>query len=358
MLAEKGVSRLELASVLKMLTAPAGVSGRETQAAKVAAELMKPLVDEVRQDCRGSVIGTLQGSGPTVLLDAHVDQIGFVLTGIADNGFLKFDKCGGPDERTLAGMEVTVLGKGPVYGVITSIPPHLADPKEEGHAKKETELAIDTGLTREECEALLSLGDRIVPKNHFCQLLGSEVCAAALDDRAGIAVFLRVLEMIRERTLNGASKPNLSVQFTVQEECGGHAAATAAYAANPDMAIAVDVSFAYTPGCLKEECGLIGKGPMIGVAPVLDHSMTLALKAIAGAKEIPYQMEVMTRRTGTHADDIAVTRAGVPTALVSVPLKYMHTPVEVVDTRDLEWTAQLITEFLMTLAEKAEGGRN
>ena len=134
----------------------------------------------------------------------------------------------------------------------------------------------------------------------------------------------------------------------------GHAAATAAFAANPDMAIAVDVSFAYTPGFLKEECGLIGKGPMIGVAPVLDHSMTQALKAVAGAKEIPYQIEVMTRRTGTHADDIAVTRAGVPTALVSIPLKYMHTPVEVLEISDIEQVARLLAAFTVDLGK--EGG--
>ncbi|HPZ00522.1 MAG TPA: M20/M25/M40 family metallo-hydrolase, partial [Clostridiales bacterium] len=333
------------------------VSGREETAAAVVSEILSPLVEEVHTDCRGSVIGSLHGSGPLVLLDAHLDQIGFVLTAITEDGFLKFDKCGGPDERTLAGMEVTVLGKGPVYGVITTIPPHLAKAEEEGKAKPETELAIDTGLTKQEAEALLSLGDRIVPKSHFSSLLGTEVSSAALDDRAGIATFLRVLEMIRDRTEEGATKPNLSVQFSVQEECGGKAAGTAAFAAKPDMALAVDVSFAYTPGCKKEECGRIGKGPMIGTAPVLDYNMTQALKAVAEAHEIPYQMEVMTSRTGTHADDIAVTRSGVPTALVSIPLKYMHTPVEVIDTKDLEWTAKLIAEFLLALAEKAEGDK-
>lgn len=349
---------MDLISLLRTLTAPTGVTGREDVAAKVAVELLQPLTDNVSVDSRGSVVATVNGVGPKILLDAHMDQVGFIVTGIAEDGFVKFDKCGGTDERILSGLEVIILGEGPVYGVVSSLPPHLMDAEDEGKVKEEKDLSIDTGLTTEECKALIHLGDRIVPKFRFMQLLGTQVTSAALDDRAGMAVHIRALELIREQVEKGAAMPNLCIQFTVQEETGGSAASTAAFKAEPDMAIAVDVSFAFTPGCTKEDCGKIGEGPMLGIAPVLDHSISQAFKAIAQAKKIPLQYEVMTRRTGTHADEIAVTRSGVPTALISVPLKYMHTPIEVVDTEDIERSAQLIAEFALAIAAKAEGGKD
>lgn len=349
---------MDIISLLRKLTEPTGVTGREDLAAKVATELLTPLTDEVSVDTRGSVIASVKGVGPKILLDAHMDQVGFIVTSIEADGFVKFDKCGGIDERILSGLEVMILGEGPVYGVITSVPPHLSTPEEEGTVKDEKDRFIDTGLTTEECNNLVHVGDRIVPKFRFMQLLGTQVTSAALDDRAGMAVHIRALELIQEQVEKGAAKPNLSVQFTVQEETGGNAASTAAFGANPDMAIAVDVSFAFTPGCVEEDCGKIGAGPMLGIAPVLDHNISQAFKAIATAKDIPLQYEVMTRRTGTHADEIAVTKSGIPTALISVPLKYMHTPIEVVDTEDIEGSAQLIADFALALAAKAEGGKN
>ncbi len=349
---------MDLVSMLESLTAPVGVSGSERLAADVAIDQLRSLTDLVTKDARGTVIGTLNGIGPKVLLDAHLDQVGFIVTELCEGGFLKFDKCGGTDPRIMSGLEVVVLGKARVYGVITSIPPHLSDAKDEGKAKKATELAIDTGLTKEECEKLINKGDRVVMKGGLKKLLGNEVTSPALDDRAGMAVHLRVLQLVQEAVAAGAPKPNLTVQFSVQEEVGGKAAATAAYGSGADMAIAVDVSFAETPGCEKPDCGTIGAGPMVGVAPVLDYNMTEAMKAIALEKNIPYQIEVMTRRTGTHADEIAITKNGIPTALVSIPLKYMHTPVEVVNTEDLEQCAQLIAAFILALSQHAEGGKN
>lgn len=348
----KEVNPMDLDTLLEQLTTPAGVTGKEESAAEIAAKLLDEKVDEVYKNNRGSIVGIKKGVGPKILLDAHLDQVGYIVTDIADNGFIKFDQCGGPDDRICSGLEVTILGKKSIYGVISSIPPHLADPKDAGKAKKESELAIDTGLTKEDCEKYISLGDRVVANSSFQHMLGTQVSARALDDRSGIAVLLRALDYIQEKVKQGAPQPNLYIQFTVQEEVGGNGAATAAFDSQAEEAIAVDVSFAWTPGCKKEETKPLGSGPMIGVAPVLNYAMFENLKQIAESNDIPYTVEVMTRRTGTHADELAVTKAGIPTALVSFPLKYMHTPVEIIDTRDVEQTAKLIAEYCLQEAAK------
>ncbi len=346
---------MEITDLLETLTTAFGVSGMESCAGEVAKNILKDITDEVEVTSRGTVIGKTFGDGPSILLDAHLDQVGYIVTYIAENGFLKFDKCGGTDERILSGLEVIVFGKKPVYGVVSSIPPHLADSKDAGKAKSEKDLFIDTGLTDEEAAALISQGDRVIPVYKFAKLLNNEVSSGALDDRSGMAVLIKAVELINDAVSQGRKKPNLTISFSVQEEVGGSGAANAAFEYDADFAIAVDVSFAMTPGCKPEETGKIGKGPMIGVAPLLDSDISKTLKDIAREKNIPFQTEVMTRRTGTHADEISVTKAGIRTGLVSIPLKYMHTPVEVVDTIDVENCAKLIAEFCLKVAQ---GGKD
>lgn len=335
------VTVLDMISLLKKLTDAPGVSGAETEVARVCAELLSEFCDKVYINNRGSVVGEIHGDGPGILLDAHIDQVGFVVTYLAENGFVKVDRCGRVDERTLAGLPVTILGTEPVYGVISSVPPHLASAADAGKAKPVTEIAIDTGLTDEDLKKFVSLGDRVVMNHKFGKLLGNEVTSGALDDRSGIAVLLRTVEILKEQGV----RPNLTVTFSVQEEEGGRGAATAVFDGEHEYAIAVDVSFAYTPGCTREETADIGKGPMIGVSPIICRAVSDKLFAIAQEKDIPYQSEIMSGRTGTHADEIAVTKTGIKTGIVSIPLKYMHTPCEVIDLTDLENSAQLIAGF-------------
>lgn len=338
---------MDTIELLKTLTSAYGVSGSEESAAAVSLELLKPYVDEVKIDNRGSVVGTIKGNGPKILLDAHLDQCGFIVTYISDRGFLKFDKCGGMDERVVSGLPVTVLGKKPIFGVISSIPPHLAKAEDEGKVKKYADLCIDTGLTKEECEELITLGDRIVPNYKFEKLLGTQVCSGAFDDRSCVAIILKALEALKEEGV----RPNLSVHFTVQEEVNGQAAKNNAFASDADEAIILDVSFAKTPGCKDENTGIMGKGPMIGIAPVLDNAIFAKLKELATKANIPYQVEVMNGDTGTHADEVIMTKAGIRTGMISLPLKFMHTPVEVIDTEDFDNCVKLLCEFI-----KSEGG--
>lgn len=332
----------EVSALLERLCSASGVSGAENSAASVAAEILKKYAD-VSVDPLGSVIGVKQGSGIHIMLDAHLDQIGLIVTAIDEDGFVKVSGVGGVDERVLSGAEVTIHGKEDVYGVIMSTPPHLLSSEESSKFRKIDEIAVDIGMTSEKAKELISLGDRITFNGKYRRLLGNRVSSPSLDDRAGVASILRCLQLLEDK---GCSC-KLTVSFSVQEETGGSGAQTAAFTAQADEAIAVDVSFASAPGVSGEKYGSLGKGPMIGYAPLLDYEISNALKAIAEKNGIPYQLEVMGRRTGTNCDNIQTAGKGIKTALLSVPQRNMHTAVEVCDPEDIENTAKLMAEYIL-----------
>lgn len=336
----------EVSALLEKLCSANGVSGAENDAAKVAADLLEKYMP-ARIDALGSVTGTT-GEGKThILLDAHLDQIGLVVTAIEENGFLKVTKCGGADIRVLAAAEVTVHGKKPVYGVITSTPPHLSKPEDADKAKGFDDIAVDIGMTAEEAKKLISLGDRITFNGSYTRLLGNRVSSPSIDDRAGVAAVLRCLELLEGKD-HGCK---ISVLFSVQEETGGSGAQTGAFSANADEAIAVDVSFATAPGISSEKYASLGAGTMIGFGPSLDYDMSKKLTEIAEKNNIAGQIEVMGRSTGTNCDQIQVAGRGVKTALLSVPLRNMHTAVEVCDLEDIESTAKLMAEYIIERGE-------
>lgn len=332
----------EVSLLLETLCAAKGVSGAENEAAKVAAGLLSEYMP-VGIDTLGSVTGSM-GNGEThILLDAHLDQIGLVVTAIDDDGFLKVTKCGGADIRVLAAAEVTVHGREKLFGVITSMPPHLSKPEDADKAKGFDDIAVDIGMSAEQAKKLVSPGDRITFNGDYLRLLGSRVCSPSVDDRAGVAAILRCLEMIKDKKLNC----KISVMFSVQEETGGSGAQTGAFAANADEAIAVDVSFASAPNVSSEKYAALGAGTMIGFGPSLDYAMSRKLSEIAENKNIPNQPEVMGRKTGTNCDEIQVAGRGVKTALLSIPLRNMHTASEVCDLEDIESTARLMAEYII-----------
>ena len=332
---------------LKKLTDCDGTSGDETNAAAVAkAELEKYM--PCRIDRMGNVVGATGAAGETVLLDAHLDQIGLIVTAIDETGFLKMAACGGADALVLAAAEVTVHGKENLPGVIVSTPPHLIGKDDKKNARKITELSVDLGLTKEEAEAKVSVGDRITLNAPLKTMLNNRVCGASLDDRCGVFSILLCLEK-----LGGLVKElPLKVVFSANEETGGSGARVAAFNAQASEAIAVDVSFAKAPGVKEAVRARLGKGTMIGFAPTLDHAMSKELQQIAEAQGIPYQFEVMSGRTGTNADDIATAGRGAKMALLSIPLRNMHTAGEVIDLSDVEATADLMAAYLKSKAVK------
>lgn len=332
----------EVSALLEKLCAASGASGAENEASAVAAELLGKYMP-VKIDALGSVTGTYGSGNPHVLLDAHLDQIGLVVTSVDEDGFLKVAKCGGVDIRVLAAAEVTVHGKEKLFGVITSTPPHLSTPDDLGKAKSIDEIAVDIGMSREKTVKIVSAGDRITFNGGFTKLLGNRIASPSVDDRAGVAAILRSLEMLE----NTDHKCKISVLFSVQEETGGSGARTGAFAAEADEAIAVDVSFASAPDVSGEKYASLGGGAMIGYGPSLDYAMSKRLAEIAEKNGIASQSEVMGGRTGTNCDHIQVSGKGVKTALISVPLRNMHTAVEVCDLADIESTARLIADYII-----------
>lgn len=334
---------MELIDCLQELCNAAGCGGL-TEAAQKAEVFLRPYVGETRIDAMGNVVGVRRcgmENAPLVMLEAHIDEVGFMVTGVDDQGFAHVSPYGNPDQRVLAAQEVVIWSDPPAVGVFCSTPPHLSG-GEKDQLPDIAAVGIDTGMEGKRAKKRFPAGTRVTFRPNFHKVNQTKVTSKALDDRAGVAAVLRCLELV-----HGEALPcDVAAVFAVQEELGCRGSQTAAYAVRPDYAIAVDVSFAWTPDAERSKCGVLGDGPMIGWAPGLDTAMTRTLDRLAGEAEIPRQQEVMGGDTSTDADSIASSRSGVRTALLSVPLRYMHTPAELADLRDVENTARLMVEFL------------
>lgn len=326
-----------------------GVAGRESEAADYAVKLLEPY-GKVSINPLGSVICTVRepAEGEAhFLLDAHIDEIGLIVTYIDKEGFLRVGACGGIDRRLLLASPVVVhTVSGAIPGVVCSIPPHLSGSDEKKNPKVE-DIYIDIGLSGDQAKESVKPGDIVTLQSASQPMLGGLVSGKAIDDRAGCVAHLKALEYLGDAKLSCG----LTVQFSSLEEVGGQGAKTSAYTVNPTHCIAVDVSFAHTPDAEKEKCGELKKGPMIGFSPILNAEMSTELIDCAKENDIPYQYEVMGGKTGTNADDIATTRGGVKTALISIPQKYMHTPIEAVAVQDVEDTGRLIAAYIKNFGQ-------
>ena len=327
---------------LRSLTEQIGVSGDEFSASRAALKLLREYAPDAEIDAFGNVTALIKCGRPdakTLMLDAHIDRIGMIVTYIDDGGFIKAGACGGLDMRTMLAQTVVVHGKKDVYGVISTLPPHVSS--DHSKVPEVGELCIDIGMNREEAEKLVSLGDRITVNSQFRELCGDLVSAPAVDDRSGVCAILAALDMLKEKPL----AYDLAVCFTAQEETGERGAKQVAARTEADEAIIVDVSFGTTPDSSTHETAQLGSGAMIGVSAVLDRGMTERLKALADSNDIPFTVEVMPSSTGTNADAISVSRGGVKCCTLSIPIRYMHTPIETVDIRDIEAVAKLICSY-------------
>lgn len=335
---------LQIEKTLQTLCALPAVSGFEEQAAQAVAALLRPLCDTVEVDHNGNVLG-YKGCGrkhaKTVLLDAHLDQIGFVVTEVLDGGFLRFAPVGGVDPRMLLATEVTILADEPLYGVVSCMPPHLLKAGEQDKAVPVDQMLIDTGL--ENAKEKIRIGTPIVFAQQPVKLLGGQICSKCLDDRAGVAAILLALEKLKKHKKR---RCNIAVLISAQEEVTGLGAQTGAFAVQPEYAIAVDVTHGKTPDGPSDGVFELGSGPAIGVGPNLHRGLTKRLIKTAKANDIDYSLEVMEGNTGTNAWTMQIVAHGIATALLSIPEKYMHTPVEVVKTSDVEDVAELMYRFL------------
>lgn len=333
---------MNITKVLESLTSVKGVSGSEQKAAEKALSYLKKYTDDAKIT-QGGVVGTLpcdNENATHILLDAHIDQIGFIVTYITDDGFIKVANCGGIDRRLVSAQPVVIHGKKDIPGVVISMPPHLSDGEEK--VPEITDIYIDTGYSKAKLSEIVSLGDKITFDAQFRKMIATRVTSPALDDRCGVAAILYALDMLKEEKLNC----KVTVLFSYQEELGERGAKISAFDIEPDIALAVDVSFAFAKGENSEKCGKMGEGCMIGISPSLDRELSQTMIKIAEKQEIPYQTEIMGGLTGTNADQFTVNKSGVKAVTLSIPLKYMHTPVELIDTEDVKSTGMLIAEYL------------
>lgn len=343
---------LELQKTLERLCALPGPSGFEEEAARGAMELLCPLVDEVFTTRLGSVVGVRRcgkENAKRVLLDAHVDEIGIIITGEED-GFLTFRALGGVDPRMLCDREITLLTDPPRFGLVSCLPPHVQTAQDMEKSTPISELYLDIGLSSEEAKRLVPIGTPGVFRGGCAPLGEDQCCGKALDDRACMTAILRALELLQGKELN----VDLYVLFSTQEETSSAGAITAVNQLQPDICVAVDVTHGHTPDAPKDKTLKLGGGPAIGVGPNMTRSITKRLFALAKEENIDCQTEVMAGHTGTNAWPMQICREGVATAVVSLPLKYMHTPVEVISRTDLESTAKLLAAFVCDCGKEGD----
>lgn len=327
---------------LEALSQRTGVSGTEYSVSEYAAQQLGRFSETVCTDVLGNVyarIGLFDPGKPTLLLDAHMDEIGMVITHIDEEGFLRVGNCGGVDRRILPAQQVTIHGVKEYKGVVCSTPPHLAKEETPSFPAVE-ELYIDTGFSAKDLVGKIAPGDKVTVDAHFRELMNGRVCGKALDDRSGMAAILLTLERIKEET--EACACNVLVLFSVQEEIREAGAHVASSYLDADYAVSIDVSFGWTPDTPEYSCGELGKGVMIGYSPTLSQDFSRRLTKLALDHHIPHQIEVMPGITSTNADIIGVSRGGVRTATLSIPLRYMHTPIETLEIDDIMSVSDLL----------------
>jgi len=345
--------RDEIYVLLKRLAEVPGPSGREDSVRSIVIELLEKYVDKLWVDTWGNVIGVKCGSsgGGKVMMTAHMDEIGFFISHIEDDGFLRVIPIGGVVERSILYQRVLIRARNGrlIRGVVGLKPPHIAKPEELQKVPELRELFVDVGASsREEVEKLgVRVGDIAVFDREVVELTNMKVTGKAFDDRVGLLALIKAAEMTHD--------PKIDVYFvaTVQEEVGLKGAKTSAFAISPDAALAIDVTIASdVPGVAKSEWYTrLGKGPAIKVADgrgasglIVHPKIFDTLISLAEKHNIPYQVEVIPGGT-TDASIIALNKEGVPAGTVSIPARYIHSPVEVVDLSDIYNAARLLKVF-------------
>ncbi|OEH85918.1 aminopeptidase [Desulfuribacillus stibiiarsenatis] len=335
--------------LLKRITELTGVSGYEHQVQKFVIEELHKYTTDIKTDVLGNVIAMIPGEGtgkkPSVMVAAHADEIGFMITKIEKGGFVRVTSVGGIDPRTVIAQEVIVHGKEDLLGIFGAKPPHLLSPDDSKKAIPLDELFIDLGMTEEQVKALVRIGDTATIKRSTTSLLGKHISGKAMDDRAGLVVLFEMLKELKKIRFQ------CDVYFvsTIQEEVGVRGAMTSTYGIVPDVGIAVDVCHGEMPGVPSDVAFELGKGPVIAYGPNIHNKVYHVLVNAAKEENIPYQIEVSQGPTGTDARAMQITRSGVATGLLSIPLRYMHTSVETLSLKDVSNGGKLLAKTIQRI---------
>ncbi len=344
-------------ALLDELLRPGAPSGYEGPAAAVWREAAS--FAELSSDGLGSSIARIGDASPLLAVVGHIDEIGLVVTHIDEKGFIWFAPVGGWDPQILVGQRVEIRGKdGPVLGVVGRKPIHLLEADQRKKVVELKSMHIDIGAAdRDEAAELIRVGDPAVIAAEPIPMLGDRLVSKAMDNRLGAYVALESLRRCDER---GSLKGSFAAVAAVQEEIGLFGARTAAFEVRPDIAVAVDVTHATdAPGVDEKELGAspLGSGPVIGRGSTLSPKVFELLAETAEAEGIEYSIAASGRGTSTDADVLQISRAGIPTGLVSIPLRYMHSPVEMVDLGDVEATIELLAAFAARLTADVDLSR-
>jgi putative aminopeptidase FrvX len=344
---------------LKQLLETPSPSGYERPIQDVVRAWAGEFADEIKTDRHGNVIAALfpqtQLSPVKVLLAGHCDQIGLMVQYVDSDGFLYVQPIGGWDVQILLGQYLTVWAKGgPIQGVISRKAPHLLTSEERNKVPQFTDIWVDIGVkNREEAEQLIRPGDPVTVSLGYRPLRNGLAASPAMDDKVGLWVVMEALRLLKDRERQAA----VYAVSTVQEEIGLRGATTSTYGIDPHIGIAVDVCHATdTPGNDKKQLGDIklGAGPVLFRGPNINPRVLDELEAAAKRAGVPVQVRGVPKATGTDANAIQITRAGVATGLVGIPNRYMHSPVEVVHLDDLSNAAKLLAEFCAGVSGRTE----
>lgn len=340
--------REEAYSFLKKIVDTPGPSGYEQQVQKMFREQVRPYADEVTTDVIGNVIAVKNPEGrPRVMLAGHADEIGFMIRYIDDDGCLYFGQIGGHDAVVAVGQRVYIhTGSGPVLGVLGRKAVHLLEHEERNKVPNTNDLWIDIGVnSRQEAEALVQIGDCVTYAQDLQRLQGDRATARSFDNKMGCYIVAEALRLLSDKPLHCC----VCGVATVQEEVGLRGAHTAAYGVDPLVGLAVDVCHAMDfPGAEKKKGGdlKLGGGPVIARGANINPKVFNLLVQTARDLEMPFQVEAAPGETGTDAHAMQVSRAGMATGLISVALRYMHTPCEVIALDDIENAARLLAGFV------------
>ncbi|MBN1488124.1 MAG: M42 family metallopeptidase [Anaerolineae bacterium] len=339
---------LETLELLRKIAGSPGPSGYETTTREIIHALWEPLADEIRCDTLGNLIALQRGKSetprPAIMGAAHMDEIALLVTGI-EKGFLRIHAIGGIDRRILLGQEVIVHGKRELHGTIGMRPPHVLLPEERSTIPAWDKIFVDVGLPEAEVKQWVRIGDPITFTPPLSELKNKFVAGKAMDNRASVVALTLTMEILKHREHDW----DFYAVATVQEEVGLTGAITGAYGINPQCAIAIDATFSTQYDDSGNGTFEINKGPTIGIGPNFHPQIVERLRDAANREEIPWQYEPASGCSGTDAWGIQVAREGIPTGLLSIPIRYMHQPVEMVALRDIERTARLLAHFVTDL---------
>ncbi|MHA1314816.1 MAG: M42 family metallopeptidase [Candidatus Helarchaeota archaeon] len=339
---------------IKSIFEAPGIAGQEQQIRSLLKSSVENLVDEVHVDALGNLLAFKVGVSrkPVIMIAAHMDSIGFMINYIDENGFLRIVPVGGISERILPSSRLLIYSrkaKTPILGVIGEKAIHLMDSEERKKLSKMEDLFVDIGVnSKEEAEKFVSIGDFAIFQQTCEKLLGNRIVSKSLDDRVGCIVGLKTLEMLK----TNEHQADIVMVFTVQEEIGTRGAITSAFKVNPDLAFVLEVNHGVDfPGSKKEKDGdvKLGGGPKITLGPNIHPKLSRLLIDTAEKNKIPYQVGVVPRPLPNDGRSIQVSREGVATALIGVPLRYMHTTSEVVDLNDVENAAKLLAKTIQKI---------